>query len=99
MKKVRRYAVPSWGKYSYLSMSIGVVCALSMFQLITIETLRGLDVLIKIDDILVIQQKIESTSDHLVKVEQVLRQLKLIDFKANLRKSFFMQKNVEYLGY
>ena len=50
-------------------MPMGVACALSMFQSIMIETLRGLDVLVYIDEIVVIQQETESLSDHLVKVE------------------------------
>ena len=58
-----------WWKYSYLRMPMGVACALSMFQSILIETLRGLDVLVYIDEIVVIQQETESLSDHLVKVE------------------------------
>ena len=45
------------------------------------------------------QLKTESTSDHLVKVVQVLQQLELVGFIAKLRKSYFMQKSVEYLGY
>ena len=78
---------------------MGVACAPSMFQSIMTETLRGLDVLVYIDDILVIQRVNESTEDHLQKVEQVLQRLQDAGFKANLRKSFFMQKSVEYLGY
>ena len=70
-----------------------------MFQSIMTETLRGLDVLVYIDDIFIIQQESESTSDHLIQVEEVLQQLESAGFKANLRKSFFMQKSVEYLGY
>jgi hypothetical protein len=88
-----------WGKYRYLRMPMGVACAPSMFQSIMTETLRGLDVLVYIDDILVIQRVNESTEDHLQKVEQVLQRLQDAGFKANLRKSFFMQKSVEYLGY
>ena len=33
------------------------------------------------------------------KIEEVLQRLQDASFRANLRKSFFMQKNVEYLGY
>ena len=61
-----------------------------MFQSIMTETLRGLDVLVYIDDILVIQRKIESTEEHLEKVEEALNRLKEAGFKASLRKSFFM---------
>ena len=45
-----------WGKYSYLRMPMSVSSAPSMFQLIMMETLRGLDVLVYIDDIFVIQR-------------------------------------------
>ena len=62
-------------------------------------TLRGLDVLVYCDDILVIQQTSQSTKDHLIQVERVLERLQSAGFKANLRNSFFMQKSVEYLGY
>ena len=50
-------------------MPMGVACAPSMFQSIMTETLRGLDVLVYIDDILVIQRETESTENHLQKVE------------------------------
>ena len=62
-------------------------------------TLRGLDVLVYCDDILVIQRTSKSTKDHLIQVERVLKRLQSEGFKVNLRKSFFMQKSVEYLGY
>ena len=70
-----------------------------MFQWIMTKTLRDLDVLVYIDDILVVQQQLQSTKDHLIQIEQVLKQLQSTGFKANLRKSFFMQKSIEYLGY
>ena len=78
---------------------MGVSCAPSMFQSIMTDTLRGLDVLVYCDDILVIQRQSQSTEDHLILLEKVLERLQTAGFKANLRKSFFMQKNVEYLGY
>ena len=80
-------------------MPMGVSCAPSMFQSIMTDTLRGLDVLVYFDDILVIQRQSQSTTDHLIQVEKVLERLQLAGFKANLRKNFFMQKSVEYLGY
>ena len=88
-----------WDKYSYLRMPMGVSCLPSMFQSIMTDTLRGLDVLVYCDDILVIQQTSQSTKDHLIQVERVLERLQSAGFKANLRNSFFMQKSVEYLGY
>ena len=70
-------------------MPMGVSCAPSMFQSIMTETLRGLDVLIYIDDILIIQRESQSTSDHLIQVEEVLQRLQSAGFKAKLRKGFF----------
>ena len=60
----------SLGKYSYLRMPMGVSCAPSMFQLIMIETLRGLEVLVYIDDVLIIQRESQSTADHLLQVNK-----------------------------
>ena len=45
--------IPPWGKYKYKRMPMGVSCAPSIFQSIMIDTLRGLDVLVYCDDILV----------------------------------------------
>ena len=50
-------------------------------------------------DILIIQKEGETEDDHLQKVEEVLKRLEDKGFRANLRKSFFMQQEVEYLGY
>ena len=69
-----------WGKYAYLRMPMGVSCAPSMFQSIMTETLRGLDVLVYIDNILIIQRDSQSTSDHLIQVEEVLNQLQSAGF-------------------
>ena len=33
------------------------------------------------------------------KIDEVLTRLEKMDFRANLRKSFFMQKEIEYLGF
>ena len=67
-------------------MPMGVSCDLSMFQSIITETLRGLDVFIYIDDILMIQRESQSTEDHLIQVEQVLEHLQSAGFKAQLEK-------------
>ena len=80
-------------------MPMGVSCAPSMFQSIMTDTLRGLDVLVYCDDILVIQQQPQSIEEHLIELEKVLERLQTAGVKANLRKCFFMQKSVEYLGY
>ena len=79
---------------------MGVACAPDIFQSIMMEILGDLDfVLVYIDDILIIQREGETADDHLRKIELVLSRLQRKGFRANLRKSFFMQKEVEYLGY
>jgi hypothetical protein len=89
-----------WGKYAYTRLPMGVACAPDIFQSIMMDMLGDLDyVLVYIDDILIIQREGESESDHLTKVETVLTRLQDKGFRANLRKSFFMQKEVEYLGF
>lgn len=89
-----------WGNYAYRRMPMGVACAPDMFQSIIMELLGHLDyVLCYIDNILILQRTYETESDYLRKIETVLNLLREAGFKANLRKSFFMQKEIEYLGY
>ena len=79
-----------WGKDSFLRMHMDLLCDPSMFQSIMTETLRGLNVLVYIDDILIVQRESQSTSNHPIQVEQVLERLQSAGFKPNLRKSFFI---------
>ena len=89
-----------WGKYAYLRMAMGIACAPDMFQSIMNEILGDLPyVLIYIDDVLCLQEEGESAKEHLEKLETILGRLEKAGFRANLRKSFFMQKEVKYLGY
>ena len=79
-------------------------CLVVTYGLIMLPIMTGLFhdlsyVLVYIDDILIIQKGGETEDDHLQKVEEVLKRLKDKGFRANLRKSFFMQQEVEYLGY
>ena len=92
--------VLSWGKYAYKRLPIGIACAPDIFQSIMMDLLGDLDfVLVYIDDILIVQKVGESEADHMKKIEQVLARLEAKGFWANLRKSFFMQKEKRYLGY
>ena len=77
-----------------------VVCTPDIFQSIMMDSLGNLDyVLIYINDILLLQRHGKTEEDHLKKMKVVLKQLNKIGFRANLRKSFFMQQEVEYLGF
>ena len=89
-----------WGKYAYQRLPMGVACAPDIFKSIMMDLLGDLDyVLVYIDDILIIQRVGKSEADHLAKIKIVLTCLQTKGLKANLRKSFFMQKEVGYLGF
>ena len=79
---------------------MGLASAPDIFQSIMMDLLGDLDyVLVYIDDILILQREGETEEDHLRKLETVLSRLENKGFRANLRKTFFMQKELEYLGY
>ena len=79
---------------------MGLASAPDIFQKVMTELFQDLDyVLVYLDDILIIQKESESQDDHLKKINEVLSCLEKKGFRANLRKSFFMQQEVEYLGF
>ena len=79
---------------------MGLASAPDIFQSVMTELFCNLDyVLVYIDDILILQREDETKNDHLEKITTVLQRLEDKGFRANLRKSFFMQKEIEYLGY
>jgi len=89
-----------WGKFSYAKLPMGLCNSPDIFQAIMNELLGDLPyVLVYLDDILILNTKDETTDDHLRKIEEVLARLEKVGFKVNLRKSFFMQKELDYLGY
>jgi hypothetical protein len=89
-----------WGKYKYNKLPMGIACAPDIFQEIMNNLLGDLDfVIVYLDDILILSSDDDSDDDHLRKLRLVLERLERVGFAANLRKSFFMQKELEYLGY
>ena len=89
-----------WGKYCYQRLAMGIASAPDIFQSTMMDLLGDLDyVLVYINDILILQREGESKDNNLQKVATVLERLKTKGFKANLGKSFFMQRSIEYLGY
>ena len=79
---------------------MGVCCALDIFQSIMNNLLGDLNyVLVYIDDILIRSDDCDTDDDHLEKLSTVLSHLEKVGFAVNLRKSFFMQDKIEYLGY
>lgn len=84
----------------YQQLPMGIAFTPDMFKSI----IQDLDadlyyVLIYIDDILIIKCEDETEKDHLCNIKIVLKQLEESSFKANLWKSFFIQKEVKYLDY
>jgi Cdc6-like AAA superfamily ATPase len=89
-----------WGKFSYAKLPMGLCNSPNIFQAIMNELLGDLSyVLVYLDDILILNTKDETTDDHLRKIKEVLARLENVGFAVNLRKSFFMQKELDYLGY
>ena len=89
-----------WGKYSYAKLPMGVACSPDIFQKIMNEVLGDLPfVLVYLDDILILSDQDNTYEQHLNKISQVLERLKNKGFAVNLRKSFFLKKEIEYLGY
>ena len=89
-----------WGKCAHARLLMGAACAPDVFQSIMMDLLGNLDfVFVCIDDVLIVQQVGESEEEHLAKVEVALTRPQNQGFQANLRKSFFMQPEVECLGF
>ena len=86
-----------WGRYSQKCLPMGICQASHLFQSMMQEILGDLAyICIYTDDI---QREGTSEADHLAKIKIILQRLKDAGFCENLRKSFFMQIEVQYLGY
>ena len=86
------------GKYCYRSLPMGVCSAPDIFQSIMDDLLGDLDYArTYIDDILITSDG--SFEDHMDKLNTVLTRLENLGFRANVRKCFFAQDELEYLGY
>ena len=77
-----------------------IASAPNIFQEVMNKLLGGFDyVNVYINNILVIQKEDESDESHLEKIEVALGRLEKRGFKATFKKPFFMQEEIEYLGY
>ena len=87
-----------WGKYKYLRLPMGIKNATDIFQNVMMEILGDLSyVNVYLDDILVLTNG--TYKDHLQKLQVILARLQTYGFRANLKKSFFATKELEYLGF
>ena len=87
-----------WGKYEYQKLPMGLCNSPDIFQEKMNELFAGFEyVRAYIDDLLCISNG--TYEDHLIKLDKILDKLKKAGFKVNANKSFFCQKELEYLGF
>jgi hypothetical protein len=93
-----RTIVTEFGKYQYLRLPMGVVCAPDIFQSKINELLGDIEaVRAYINDILVVTKG--SFEDHMETLDRVLTRCNLANLKVNASKPFWGRSEVEYLGY
>ena len=87
-----------WGKFRYKRLPMGVHNSPDIFQQIINDLLGDLGyVSTYLDDILILSDG--TFEDHMTKLMVVLRRLDQANFRANVRKCFFAQTELDYLGY
>jgi Reverse transcriptase (RNA-dependent DNA polymerase)/RNase H-like domain found in reverse transcriptase len=87
-----------WGKYRYLLLPMGIKNSPDIFQSIMDDILGDLEYSCAYkDDILITSSG--NFNDHLDKVRTVLKRFELIGFCATVRKCFFVESKLDYLGY
>ena len=87
-----------WGKFRYKVLPMGIKNSPDIFQEIINNMFCDLEFTSAyLDDILIISDG--SYQDHLDKVKVVLERLQRANFRANMKKCYFAESNIEYLGY
>ena len=87
-----------WGKYQYLRLPMGIKTSPDIFQNIMNDLLGDMpEIFVYLDDILIVSDG--SFQEHLALLEKVLNRLQEANFRANLKKCFFGEPKLEYLGY
>jgi hypothetical protein len=87
-----------WGKYQYKRLPMGVKTSPDIFQRIMYELLGDIpNIQVYLDDMLITSNV--TFEEHAAIMEQVLYRLQKADFRANLRKCYFGEDKIDYLGY
>jgi hypothetical protein len=87
-----------WGKYQYKRLPMGVKTSPDIFERIMYELLGYIpNKKVYLDDILITSNG--TFEEHAAIVEQVLDSLQQANFRANLRKCYFGEAKIDYLGY
>ena len=96
-RKLCTFVLP-WGKFEYNALPMGLCSSCDIFQEKMSDLMQGLDfVRTYIDDLLCITSS--TYDDHLSKLDKVLEKVQEAGLKVNIKKSFFCQPELEYLGY
>jgi hypothetical protein len=87
-----------WGKYHYKRLPMGVKTNPDISQRIMYELLGDIpNIQVYLDDILITSNG--TFEEHAAIMEQVLDILQKASFRANLRKCYFGESKIDYLGY
>jgi hypothetical protein len=90
--------ITQWGCLSYLRLPMRISSSADKFQERMTELMRGLVfVRVCIDDVLLVSKT--TFLNHLFKLDEVLRRIRLAGLKINAKKSFFAKDEVESLGH
>jgi hypothetical protein len=87
-----------WGKYQYKRLPMGVKTSPDIFQRIMYELLGDIpNMQVCLDDIIITSNG--TFEEHAAIMEQVLDRLQKANVRANLRKCYFGESKIDYLGY
>ena len=90
--------ITPWGKYKYLRLPMGIMCAPDIFQEKMSNLMEGLEFArTYLDDLLCLSKG--NFDEHLKDVETVLIRLQKANLKVNASKSSFGKTEIDYLGY
>jgi hypothetical protein len=86
------------GKYQYKRLPMGVKTSPDIFQRIMYELLGDItNIQVYLDDILITSNG--TFEEHATVMEKVLHILQKANFRADLRKCYFGESKIDYLGY
>jgi hypothetical protein len=87
-----------WSKYQYKRLPMGVKTSPDIFQRILYELIGDItNIQVYLDDILITSNG--TFEEHAAIMEQVIDILQKVNFRANLRKCYFGEAKIDYLGY
>jgi hypothetical protein len=87
-----------WGKYQYKRLPMGVKTSPDIFQRMMYESLGDIpNIQAYLDDILITSNG--TFEEHAAIMEHILERLQQANFRANLRKCYFAESKIDYLGY